>query len=211
MAPEANSVKTVAVLPQATVAIAGHCQAHANDSVYGILLGSSLKQGAMVVTDAIAVSHGAPPSLPIAEAALGLADQHTKAGSIAIVGWYTAPMLLEDTRPGPVALRLAAQLASSSVEPVLLVVQNKALSACVLDGASAKEMVQALGRDFGDQWLEKIATTVEKPEAVGKAIQQTREMEKEFGTDLLDHLKDVSKVWYPNKERSEFVKKIEQS
>jgi len=216
-------VKSVAVLPQASLSMAGHCIAHPHESAYGILLGrcddNSGGDGAMVVTDALPVSHGTP-SLPIAETALGLAELEAKKQqpSCSIVGWYMAPMLLEDTRPGPVALRLAANLATSStttVEPVLLLVQNKALGDCVsgADGSSssAENLVQALGRDFGNQWLEKIATKVENPNAVGKAIQQARKQELTIGTDLLDHMADVSKAWYPNKVLSEFVKKIELS
>jgi len=203
-------IKRVAVQPQAAIAMAAHCQTHPNESVHGILLGrceTASSSGVVVVTEAIAVSHGAP-SRPVVEAALGLVLQNRDKTTV-VAGWYTAPMLLEDTRPGPVALRMAANLASTTVEPVLLVVQNQILGDCTLSGKSAATLVQALGRDFGNQWLEKIITTLEKPEAVGKAIQLARKQEMGLGNDLLDHWEDVSKVWYPNTQLSDFVKKID--
>ena len=207
-----SSIKTVTVQPKAAIAMAAHCQAHPHESTYGILLGRCDKSSmALVVQDALPVSHGAP-SLPLAETALGLAElEAKKQAGYFIVGWYTAPMLLEDTRPGPVGLRLAATMASSTMEPVLLVVQNKSLGDCVLNGSSAANLVQALGRDFGDQWLETISTKVEKADAVGKGIQQARQQEMTAGTDLLDHMADVSKAWYPSKVISDLATTIELS
>ena len=206
-----GSIHTVTVLPKASLVIAGHCQTYPNEVTYGILLGC-LKSNSLIVVDALPVSHGAP-SLPLAETALGLAELEVKKlpGFVVVLGWYTAPMLLEDTPPGPVALRLAAGMASSALEPILLVVQNKSLGECVLNGSSATDLFQALGRDFGNQWLQSIVTKVENADAVGKAILQVRKQELAPGIDLLDNMGDVSKPWYPNKELSDLVKTLELS
>jgi Uncharacterised protein family (UPF0172) len=117
-----------------------------------------------------------------------------------VVGWYTAPMLLDDTQPGPVALRMAAQLSSSTVESILLVVHNLSLAALVVSQSTAtatstvgsnvvaESLLRAYGRDFGNQWMAPISNlVVEQPESVAKAIAQ---LAPNFAAvvDLMDHL-----------------------
>jgi Uncharacterised protein family (UPF0172) len=209
-ATAATMISSVTVQPQAAVSIALHAVRHKYCSVHGILLGRCEKE-AMIVTDAVPVSHGAP-SLPLVETALGILQKSMNKSDM-IVGWYTAPMLLEDTKPGPVALRMAANLATAAVEPVLLVVQNAALAAVVKGSADSttQSALKALGRDFGNQWLDPIQTVMEKPSETAKAIQQAVEQGIVL-PDLIDHFEDSeSSSWYRNKEIRALVKNIDLS
>lgn len=232
--------QSVTVLPQATVTMALHGFRHKYESVHGILLGKiqaerDQKIVSLVVTEAIPVSHGAP-TLPLVEAGLGLvhhqscsvggsgsgSSNKTAVNSSCIVGWYTAPMLLDDSRPGPVALRMVANLAASpsAVEPILLVVQNSALAAAVAavktetdDRTSTstppEPIIHALKRDFGNQWLDPISTVIlDQPKDTVASAEMIQQAVKQgiIVADLIDHFEDnntsdkTASSWYPNKE-----------
>lgn len=235
-AAAAKIASSVTVLPAAAVAIALHSIRHKSSSVHGLLLGrceggDKKKNGTttrVVVTDAVPVSHGAP-SMPVVETALGLLQQHCKskdkddAAAVHIVGWYTAPMLLEDTRPGPVALRMAANLATAATasgeqEPILLVVQNKELAAAFKGTVTAvdstnQSFVKALVRDFGNQWLDPVTTVMEQPKDVATAIQQAAK-QGIMVSDLIDHFEEIASSpapssWYPNREVSALIKNVD--
>ena len=94
------------VLVQPLAAMTAHCQTHPNESVHGILL---LGRCETASSSEVVVVTEAPP---VVEAVLGLVMQNHDKTTI-VVGWYMAPMLLEDTRPGPVALRMVANLMST--------------------------------------------------------------------------------------------------
>jgi Uncharacterised protein family (UPF0172) len=195
-----HKVTSVLVTPAAAVAMAAHGIRHAQAAVQGLLMGHyDAATQRTTVTSAVPVSHGPPPTTPMVELALGLVQQSEKATTaVQVVGWYTAPMLLDDTQPGPVALRMAAQLSSSSVESILLVVHNLSLAALVVSQsaavgtkAAAESLLRAFGRDFGNQWMAPIADlVVEQPESVAKAIAQLG-LTQNFAAsvvDLMDHL-----------------------
>jgi Uncharacterised protein family (UPF0172) len=192
MAPKITSVK---VSPRVLVIIATHAGRHRYSSVGGFLLGTSSEN----VTGAIPVVHG-PLTQPIIDIALSLLDAETVQS---IVGWYTAPRLLMDAKPDAVSLRVAAQLANDELEPVLLFVQNVKLCKFMEDTKAENIcFVQGLGRNFGNQWLEEIATTVE-PQNEGKVIEAISA--KLPVNDLLDHFQDINLAWFPNKKVEEFL------
>lgn len=209
--------KTILVLPHAALAIVLHCNRHSTDSVHGILLGNVEPSGVVSVTDAVPVTHGAPTA-PIVESAFGLLPHCLKDRKTAVVGWYTAPMLLQDTRPGPSALRMMANLggASSSTtdvllpvvtDPILIVVQNEALASFVngaLLGDSRISVLKAFGRNSGNQWLSPIdSTKVEQIEDVASAVRKASEGGVAI-SDLLDFYDECSipasspALWFPH-------------
>jgi len=216
MAPEKAAPEAVVVEPQAFVSIALHAIQYPNDSVHGILVGSFIPTtSTVVIEDAVPVSHGAPTK-PLAEMALGLFEcSNKKNEGSSVVGWYTAPMLKEDAHAGPVALRMAASLASSSsssaasMDPVLVVVQNKALGDLIKNNSTGKvpDVLKAFGRDFGKQWLEPLKVTVEDSAKAGRAAREAASQKVEV-VDFVDHLeKKAASSWYPNKDIQLIVSK----
>lgn len=193
MAPKITSVE---VSPRALVVIAAHAARHRYASVGGFLLGTSSEN----VTGAIPVVHG-PLTQPIIDIALSLLDAETVK---LIVGWYTAPRLLMDTRPDAVSLRVAAQMANDELEPVLLLVQNEKLSEFMENKKENACFVQGLARDFGNQWLEEIETTVGTKE-YGNIVDAISSKTSFPVNDLLDHFQDINLAWFPNKKVEEFM------
>jgi Uncharacterised protein family (UPF0172) len=221
--------------PQASLAIALHCIRHSTEAVHGVLLGYVTTTGTgsnggveeLTITDAVPVTHGAP-TLPIVEVALGLLPHcmkhNTKANSnskatIQIVGWYTAPMLVNDTKPDPLALRMIANLAQGSnsaaviTDPILMVVQNESLATFVkgVDVKSpAKAFLKAYTKDGTNQWLKPIDDTIVTANArddIVVAIEKAKDQGIMI-SDLLDFFDECSTppslstsstvYWYPN-------------
>lgn len=212
--------RTISVLPPAALAMALHCQRHGTEAVHGILLGTIDAKDIIVVTDAVPVTHGAPTA-PIIEGAFGLLPHCIKGEQkVSVLGWYTAAMLLQDTRPGPLALRIISNLggaASSETEsplmpvvkdPVLIVLQNDLLASLFHAGASAEaSFLKAFGRDSRNQWLSPIASVeMQQIENVSTAILKAKE-ESVVISDLLDFYEECSApkssssspaTWFPN-------------
>jgi Uncharacterised protein family (UPF0172) len=199
--------KEVIVSPKAFIVMALHSVRYSQESVHGILVGRiDTDQRVITVEDAIPVSHG-PLTLPIIESAIGIIQIQLKVNnpSWSIVGSYTAPMLLDDNKANPAALRFAANLASGSngLDPTLLVLQNGSVAEAVKSGKGSPEQpIQCFCRDFGNQWLEPISTQLTKhkgeyigaslPELVSKGITVN---------DLVEHLSGpTSTSWYPYNE-----------
>lgn len=163
----------VTIEPEALAIMALHAQKHSRDAVFGLLIGKSGTQ----IQSALPVCHGPPPTRPLAEMAMRMASE-------TIVGWYTAPALLEDTKAGPVALRLAASLETGGVEPTLVVLQNKELATWIESG-NGKAAV-AYGKDFGGQYLEPLETVLAKSESAQQAV--TKAISAGVSVmDLVDH------------------------
>ena len=217
--------------PQASLSIALHCIRHSTEAVHGVLLGYVSSGGELIITDTVPVTHGAP-TLPIVEVALGLLPycmkHNTKTNSIKttiqIVGWYTAPMLVNDTRPDPLALRMIANLAqgatSSSAsesllmkDPILMVVQNELLATFVKGTESQspiKSFLKAYTKDGTNQWLkpidDKSITTKDRDDIV-VAIEKAKD-QRIVISDLLDFYDEcpapsssstsATACWYPN-------------
>lgn len=215
--------KEVTVMPNSFVAMALHSIRHPHATVHGILLGTADKNTfTITVLDAVPICHGAP-TMPIVETALGLIEVMLKKQNVTnpvtdekstIVGWYTAPMLLDDKRPGPPALRMAANLASAEanedddcnnvMDPILLVLHNKPITERIQLNSKAttnEQLLQCYGRDFGNQWLDPIKTKIINNGGESLAV-STLERALEQGilvNDLVDHLDgSTSTTWFPN-------------
>jgi hypothetical protein len=198
-----GSKNSVVLRPKAVATMLLHAAKHTNTSVHGILLGS-IEKNVVTVQDAVPISHGAPTQ-PLVEMATGLLNADSS-----IVGWYTAPELLQDKRAGPVALRMVAALGGAVAdenkpEPALIVLQNSVLAACLQGKEQADTAFEAFGKDFGQQWLEPLKMTVENTPGASKATQEGFKS----GTvvnDLMDHLDGPSSnTWFPNKEVTALV------
>ena len=154
----------VSVEPEAFVSMLLHARQHAYQAVHGVLLGSAPQQqgSTLTIKAAVPVCHGTPVQ-PWIETSLSLIEAQLE-DKEEIVGWYTAPLLLQDSRPGPVALRMASILDdASSCSSTLIVLNNQAAANCCQGNVNqVPAALQAFGKDFGNQYQEKIPTMVGK-------------------------------------------------
>lgn len=182
---------TTTLKPSATATIALHAATHPHEAVFGILVGKDAK----TIEKAIPVSHGRPPTTVLLELALAWTTEE-------VVGCYEAPALLEDSRPSPVVLRVAAAL-----DGALVVLNNKALGPCVKEGKASNDLLQAYGKDFADQYLEKITTKIEQADSTSQAIQKAYSL-VDLVEDLQDHLDSASKnEWRTNAQLDDLIHK----
>jgi hypothetical protein len=181
---------SVIVAPQAFVLMALHAAQHSTSAVHGLLIGSR-SENKIQVSGAFPVCHETPTKL-LVETALALVqstmhNDNDKSASASIVGWFTAPEMLADNKPGPVALRIAANLATDSNEPVLLVLRNEIIGQLINgEETSASAAIQAFGKNFGQQWMDPLEVSVLQETDATRA---TKELHEE-GTsinDLVDH------------------------
>lgn len=215
-----SSKPTVVLQPLVFCTIALHAHRHPDESTHGFLVGrhEDVASGTIVQVDqAVPVSHGAP-TRPLVEMSMGLVEASlgsTTSQSGRIVGWYTAPRLCDDTQPGPVALRMVASLATSvattldskrltetatNPDPVLLVLQNKALGQLLRQkqtSTEASDVFHAYGRDFGQQWLEPLTVKVSDSQAAGRGLREGVQ-QCIVVNDFMDHLEGPpSTSWFP--------------
>ena len=161
-----------------------HATTHATSPVHGVLIGKASGK-TLHVTDAYPICHETPTkvlletSLALVQSALE--ENFNKDG--VIIGWYTAPELLHETKPSPVALRIAAQLEDhNNLLPVLVVLNNKAI---VEGGKDA--VVSSFGKEFGGQWMEPLKCASAKESSTSKTTTVN---------DLVDHWdKGVATPW----------------
>lgn len=184
-----KEIKKVSVEASALVLMMQHSVSHKNEAIHGLLLGS-VTGDTIIVQNAVAVCHGTP-TRPIVETAIGLVQQKAEN---TIVGWYTAPALLNDKKPGPVALRMAASLETDEFEPTLLVLQNTVLAACLKGEGKMNDILCAFGKDdLGGQWVRPLDLTVKDSSS---AVEQVKTGGKEPISDFVDHLEgDASTPW----------------
>ncbi|GAX23699.1 hypothetical protein FisN_12Hh276 [Fistulifera solaris] len=178
-----QSIQKVSVEPSALLIVTQHAASHPYEAIHGLLVGPM----AGVVQNAIPVCHGTP-TRPLVETAMGLIHNKT------IVGWYTAPALLHDTKAGPVALRMAANLETKDLEPVLLVLQNAKLVACRNGEGNVDKLLEAFGKDdLGGQWVRPLECTVQD---ASSAIEQMKTSNPPTIHDFVDHLEgSASTPW----------------
>ena len=207
----------------ASLAIALHGIRHSTEAIHGVLLGYRSDVGGggeIIITDAVPITHGAP-TLPIVEVALGLlphcmknnTNTKNKNAAIQIVGWYTAPMLSNDTKPDPLALRMIANVAQASTsplvmtDPILMVVQNELLASFVKGLPVKSPFLKAYTKDSTNQWLKPIddaSITIEDRDDIVRALEKAKDQGIVI-SDLLDFYDESSTpstsstvYWYPN-------------
>lgn len=196
-----KEVKTVTVAHKAFMKICLHSTTHSYNSIHGILIGFFDKEKQMIrVEDAFPVCHGVV-TMPIVEIATAMVKVQQEKNQSTIVGWYTAPELLDDSKPGPTALRMVSCLAEASKEmdPTLLVLNNQALSAFIKsDKNTVTDLIQAFGRDFGDQWLSSVSISMSNDPTDIKSL-RNQISSGVVMNDLLDHLNGSAPLsWDPN-------------
>ena len=197
----------VVVAPQAAVSMIMHAKHHSTTVIHGVLIGS--RSGDITtVSNAIPLCHE-PPTRTLVDTSLALVQAQQETSKGRIIGWFTAPEVLDDERPGPAALRSVANLETENFEPVLLVLNNSALAKFFSDpnDGSASELFNAFGKDFGKQWMEPLSLSLEKS---GGVVEAAREACKEglVVDDLVDHWEgSCSAEWDPSARLSELVEK----
>lgn len=94
---EGKKQNAVVLSPQAFAAMLLHAAQHSSSVVHGVLVGSH-SGGKIHVTDAIPVCHETPTKT-VVDTSLALLQARHVTDSVKIVGWFTAPEILEDDRP----------------------------------------------------------------------------------------------------------------
>lgn len=194
---------SVTVAPEVFALMAAHAVSHPTSAVHGILVGSR-KGDEVAVADAFPVCHE-NPTKTLVETALSLVQSILEGNkeNHTIIGWFTAPELLHETKPGPVALRIVSNLAAAMGEgcqgdPVLLVLNNESIVKLLAisadgdqkDSVMASGTIQAFGKDFGMQWMEPIdnLSVTDEPRSTKAAIAMINdENEAQVVKDLVDH------------------------
>jgi len=220
-----NNKDSVTIAPEVFALMAAHAASNPTSAVHGVLIGS--RNGDKVtVTDAFPICHE-NPTKPLVETALALVQSNLeeenrdkkKNNDNSIIGWFTAPELLHETKPGPVALRIVANLATNDGqgEPVLLVLNNEPivkLLAAVEDKENnclASRTVQAFGKDFGMQWMEPLDLTVTNDSGAAKAVTamlNNKENNINVVQDLVDHWEEgAASEWTSASSLLSFTKK----
>ena len=194
MTESGNKKNSVVISSQVFTLMAAHAASHPTSAVHGILVGTR-KGGEVTIVDAFPVCHE-NPTKTLVETSLSLVQSGLEGNkdNLAIVGWFTAPELLHDAKPGPVALRIVANLAASmgENEPVLLVLNNGSIVKLfgAEESVTASQTVQAFGKDFGMQWMEPIGNLTVKDESESrKALLSmiTKGEDPRAVKDLVDH------------------------
>ena len=197
MVDSVDKKDSVTITPQVFALMAAHAASHPMSAVHGILVGRR-SGDEVTVSDAFPVCHG-NPTKTLVETAFALVQSILEGndGKNTIIGWFTAPELIHETKPGPVALRIVANLAAAmgEIEPVLLVMNNDSTVKLLAlgdegEGVTASSTIQAFGKDFGMQWMESIDNLSVKDEA--KATKALIAMLNEGSEirivrDLVDH------------------------
>jgi hypothetical protein len=94
---EGKKQNLVVLSPQAFAAMLLHAAQHSSSVVHGVLVGSH-SGGKIHVTDAIPVCHETPTKT-LVDTSLALLQAQQVTDSAKVVGWFTAPEILEDDRP----------------------------------------------------------------------------------------------------------------
>lgn len=195
---------SVIVSPEAFCAISLHATRHKYSTVHGVLIGSCV-DSILFIEEAVPLCH-ASPTMPLVDAALGLlADRN-------IVGWYTAPMLLEDTTPSPVAVKMASNLEAScrsKIGPVLVVVQNLKFAQCSqgTDVAAVGESLKAFGKHGGKPLTSLLASNIKDANRALKALKEALAQNYQLN-DFEDHLQGPPSSPFPDMDLTKLVDKI---
>lgn len=150
----------VTISPEAFVAISLHARTYKTASIHGVLVGS-VSESSIVVAHAFPICHETP-TRPLLDVALSMVESELcDDDSNTIVGWFTSAEILGDNKAGPVAMRIAANLALEDSDPILLVLQNENLGKLVSgDDVGASQCLKVFGKDFGKQWMDLLEVDV---------------------------------------------------
>ena len=194
--PAEELKESVSVEPHAFVVMAVYAAQHAADEVHGLLVGKRVANN-VIVSSAIPVCHETPTK-PLVETALELVQSHIEDDkSLKIVGWFTASEMLSDDKPGPVALRIVANMEIDAEKPVLLVLRNKGIGQLVCGEENAvPSVVHAYGKDFGQQWMDPLELSVRQVAEATRAAKSLFE-EGKFARDLIDHWAEGNSSEWP--------------
>mmetsp|Transcript_747 Transcript_747/g.1086 ORF Transcript_747/g.1086 Transcript_747/m.1086 type:complete len:208 (-) Transcript_747:75-698(-) len=203
----ANEGKTssVVISPEAFVGMLLHSATHGTTVVHGVLLGSISKDCVVTVDEAIPICHE-EPTKPLIDTALSLVQA---ASESKVVGWYTSPERLQDQQPGPAALRIVSSLAaanSSGDEPTLIVLHNESMSQLLRGFDPATPVLKALGKDFGQQWLNPLKVSITEQGGATSAAQDAYKQKIPIA-DLVDHFEGSSTQWPRNMPLNKCVEK----
>lgn len=150
----------VTISQQAFLAILLHAKSYRTTAIHGLLVGS-LSENNIVVSHAFPICHETPTK-PLVDSALAMVESELSGDKLnTIVGWFTSPEILGDNKAGPVAMRIAANLALEEIDPVLLVLQSDILGKMTSgDDIVASQCLRLYGKDFGKQWMELLEVDV---------------------------------------------------
>eukprot|EP00980_Cylindrotheca_fusiformis_P013511 scaffold3450_cov114-Cylindrotheca_fusiformis.AAC.16 len=192
----ADTKPRITISPQAFLTISLHSAFYSNAVGHGVLVGTK-SDSEVMVEHAFPICHEVPTK-PLLDTAMALVKSEiTGEGDTAIIGWFTSPEILSDTKADAVSMRICANISTDSADPVLLVLQSEKLGelASSSKGTTSSECFKAFGRDFGKQWLEPLPlivlqetiTTEVTREAIRKGVVMY---------DLTDHwLHGSSSLW----------------
>jgi len=199
-----NNNDSVTISPAVFALLVAHAGAHPTTTVHGVLIGTR-KLNRIDIIDASPICHE-NPTKPLVETALALVQSNLEGQKDKfIVGWYTAPELLHEKKPGPVALRIVASLAIC--EPVLLFLNNETIidllgkNECLVSNA-----ILAYGKDFGMQWMEPLELKVLNESNAEKVIDAIFKDKMKIN-DLVDHWDEgTSSEWTSASNLSSYTK-----
>lgn len=184
-----TSKPTVTIDPEVLVLLVAHAITHRTTSISGALVGT-YGNNTVRITNAYPICHETPTKV-LVEMSLALVQSSLEEESSKkqIVGWYTAPELFRDTKPSPVALRIAASLANgdAATSPVLVVLNNEGIAKVVEgkeENVPSETIITVYGKDFGEQWMEPLTHNVSDFSKAVKAIVTNKNTPIK---DLVDH------------------------
>lgn len=200
----------VVISPSAFTLMVLHAIRYRATPVHGILVGAPKDGDTIFVEEIFPVCHENPTNVLIESSiAMALSNIETSGSTTKVVGWYTVPEMVTTSSPGPVAMRIVASLEINSHRQVLLNWKNDALGK-IFDSEDYDQgdLVTAFGKDFGKQWLKKLALSVEREDAAIKAIQSLAKDRTLH--DLVDHWNHpLSTEWpVPQELKSKIAKYI---
>jgi len=180
-------------MPLAFTMMAMHSLSHHATEVHGLLLGHT-KGNKVFVSSANPICHESPTK-PLVEAALAVTLSSTEVDSSSSpVGWYSIPAL--EGKLTPSVLRIVAGLEGIAANPVLVTMSKlSVLSAISMAEGSSTDLVQAFGKDFGGQYLEKLRAVVSSEQKTLKVLEDLAQHESIC--DLVDHWRSPKTEW-PN-------------
>ncbi|KAL5214529.1 hypothetical protein ABZP36_003681 [Zizania latifolia] len=187
----------------AYVKLALHALKHPAAAVNGLLVGRLLdgasSPAVVSVVDAVPLSHRPHhlPLLPTHELALNLVEDHFGAQGLAVVGYYHANALRDDTDLPTVAKRVGDHIFGYFPRAAVLLLNNNKLEEAV-KGKSRQPVVQLYTRDSSKSWRQagsdgSSQLTLKEPSTNMVLADHVTTKKWQQVIDFDDHLDDISK------------------